>query len=101
MYYVRLAGDNNGKDFKFFINSQMEKGTCRFLGNSDAITVIDHKVVLTDNGPLFVVQFRQGKELWWASANYFPESYPRSGEWEDELLSGEPLAGQVMVGSDE
>lgn len=94
MSYVRFAGDNDTKGFKLFIKGQMEKGTCRFLGNSDAITVIDHEVVLTGNGMLFIVQFTQGDDVWWASANYFPESYPRSGEWEDEL-SGEPIEGQL------
>lgn len=88
--YVKFAGDNDTEGFKAFTKQQLTRGNCRFLGNSDAITVIDHEVVLTENGPLFIVRFRQGSDVWWASANYFPESYPRSGEWEDEM-TGMPI----------
>lgn len=101
MAYVKFAGDNDTEGFEKFTKSKLTAQTCHFLGNSDEITVLDHQVVLTGNGPLYVIQFRQGNNFWWSSANYFPESYPRTAIWEDELLGGEPLAGQVMEGSDE
>lgn len=91
--YVRYAGDNDDKGFKLFTKSQLEKGTCQFLGNRDTIMVVDHEVVLTGNGPLFVVKFTQGKATWWASANYFPASYPMSGIWEDQMTE-QPFEGE-------
>jgi hypothetical protein len=51
--------------------------------------VTAHEVVMTNNGPLFVIQFRQGDSIWWAGANYFPGSYPRTMVWEDELGESE------------
>jgi len=98
MTYVKYAGDNDTEGYVKFTKTQMAKGACQFLGNSDAMTVVDHQVVLTDNGPLFIIKFTQGKAVWWASANYFPASYPMSGMWEDEL-SGEPIEG--LLGEDE
>lgn len=96
--YVKFAGDNDGDGFAKFTKSQIASGGCKFLGNSDTITVVEHDVVLTDNGPLFVIKFTQGKDSWWSSANYFPASYPMSGMWEDEL-TGKPIEGQL--GEDE
>lgn len=92
--YVKFAGDNDTAGYVKFTKSQIAKGDCQFLGNSDTITVIEHDVVLTDNGPLFVIKFTQGKAVWWASANYFPASYPMSGIWEDEL-TGKPIEGEL------
>lgn len=94
MAYVKFAGDNDTEGYVKFTKTQMTKGACQFLGNSDTMTVVDHQVVLTDNGPLFIIKFNQGKDVWWASANYFPASYPMSGMWEDEL-SGEPIEGDL------
>lgn len=92
--YVKFAGDGDNKGYLEFTKGQMTKGSCRFLGNGNPIKVINHEVVLTANGPLFIVQLTQGKDIWWASANYFPVSYPMSGIWEDEL-SGTSIEGDL------
>jgi hypothetical protein len=84
--YIQLAGDDASALFKEFVQARLQSGDCKYMGNRDPITVKEHKEVLTLNGPLFAIRLTQAGQTWWSSANYYPETYPRTEDWEFQLL---------------
>lgn len=92
--YIKLAGNADTDGFKKFVQERMGAKHCEFLNSDATIEVLSHEPVFTANGPLWAINFRQkdvyGKYVyWWSSANYYPESYPRSGGWEMDLIHSE------------
>lgn len=91
---VKFAGDNDTEGFKRHVGATFKSKACSFLNTDAQVIIKEHAVVMTDNGPLWIVRFTwkdvTGKfEERWASANYFPVAYPKTQSWDLELFGEE------------
>ena len=92
--FIVLAANGDTAAFSSYINDKFRAQACKFMGSDAQIDVLAHSVVMTQNGPLWVIKLRQkdvyGKhEYWWSSANYFPTAYPKTRDWEFELIGSQ------------